>query len=351
MKAVLLGLDHPHSRMLLISLQLLDEVTDIIIWGISQDIIDIWKPPADGAKVSMVTADLDTALTVPGLDFAVVAVRHDLMAGVCLRTIAAGCHLLSEKPVGLNAEEIKRVQGAATKAGVVASVLYGRRYHPCVQRARDLLRSGTMGKLRSIECRFLTTQVRYRQPDSWLFRRAQAGGGILLWLGCHCLDLMHHVTGDEIVAVSAMTATQCDESIDVEDTAMLNMRFASGAAGTFHTAYCLANRGEGYRNPAGYDSYLGFNTSEGRVIWPDLQPKLWLESPAVAGSSNPKIETFPVTPSPAYGGSHGLAFMRDFIKAIQGSASPPADLTDALRTARIIAAAYQSSETGRTVPL
>ena len=63
----------------------------------------------------------------------------------------------------------------ATRVGMIASVLYTRRFHPCVVAARTLAQSGSIGPLLTAECRFLTTQVKFRHPESWLFNAATRG--------------------------------------------------------------------------------------------------------------------------------------------------------------------------------
>ncbi|MEO6873984.1 MAG: Gfo/Idh/MocA family oxidoreductase, partial [Opitutaceae bacterium] len=259
-------------------------------------------------------------------------------------------HLIAEKPVGLTSAEIISVQRAADRAGLVAGVLYPRRFHPCIIAARRLVQAGALGVPLSAEARFLTTQVKFRQPESWLFRRSQAGGGILLWLGCHCLDLLHYVTGDEITDVGALLATRSGEAIDVEDTVALALKFRSGAIGTFHAGYTLAFSGEGYVNLAGYDSYLGFNGRSGRIVWPDLNPHLLIES-SRTGASPAREEFFAAPQSTSYGGAGGEDFFRQFFAAMQGKGSPPTTLADAVRTARIIEAAEQSASSGRFIPV
>lgn len=350
MKVALLGLDHPHAGVLLTTLENLPEITSITLWDANPDVI-ARTPFVTRSKVSAPTTDLDSVLAQPDLVFAIVCARHDVSAAICLSVVQAGKHLLAEKPVGFNSSQIHEVEKAAAKHGVVASVLYVRRGHPCMVAAKELLHSGSIGSLFSIECRFLTTQVKFRNPQSWLFRQAQAGGGILLWLGCHCLDLMQSVSGDEIVEVAAMQATRSGESISVEDTAVLGLRFRSGAIGSFHAGYTLAYSGSGYVNQKGYDSYLGFNGRDGRVVWPDLEPHLQIESPAADGQSPIREQTFPLPPSTSYGGSYGEAFFRQFIAATQGKASPPSTLADACQTARVIEAAAESSRTGRFVKI
>jgi len=350
MKAALLGLTHPHTEVLLTTLVNLPEITAVSLWDADPAIVvltELRRRP----KVTFAGTDLDRILAQPDLDFAIVCVRADQAAEIASRVVAAGKHLVAEKPVGLHAADIAALASAAARAGVVASVLYVRRAPPCALAARRSVESGALGPFLSLESRFLTTQVRYRQPDSWLFRREQSGGGILTWLGCHCLDLLHFITGDEIAEVSAQLAIRGGKEIDVEDTAALALRFRSGAIGTFHAGYTLAHRGAGYVNRAGNDSYLAINGRSGRVVWPDLEPRLCFELQPVADESPRHEETYDFPPSSSYSGASGDTFFRQYLAAIRGAGPPPTTLADAVRTAQVIAAARLSADTGQTVRL
>lgn len=348
MKVALLGLTHPHSGILLTTLENLPEITAVSLWDPDPAVAASPRlPPC--RKITQTGANLSRVLAEPDLAFVIQCVRHDHAAEVALRVVAAGRHLVIEKPAGLTSAEIVAVARAANAARIVASVLYPRRFHPCMVAARELASSGAIGPLLTAECRFLTTQVKFRDPDSWLFRRTQAGGGILLWLGCHCLDLLQHVSGDEIVEVTGFLATRSGEKIDVEDTAALALKYRSGAVGTFHAGYTLAFSGQGYVNLAGYDSYLGFHGRGGRIIWPDLESRLLVERARESGNAPMAEERFPNPPSTSYGGAAGEAFFRRFFAAIAGKGPAPTTLDDALRTARIIEAAEESSSRGRTV--
>lgn len=348
MKAALLGLTHPHAAILLTTLENLPEVTAVRLWDADPAVVAKPGLPAS-RKVTDTSGDLDAVLADRDVAFVVLCVRHDLAAELAWRVISAGKPLIAEKPAGLTLAEISRLERAATQRGVLASVLYPRRFHPCMEAARQRIAAGEIGALFTMESRFLTTQVRFRQPESWLFRRAQAGGGILLWLGCHCLDLMHYVTGDEIIEVGAQLAIRSGEAIDVEDTVALALRFRSGALGTFHAGYTLAFSGGGYVNLAGYDSYLAFNGREGRIVWPDLTPRLQIESRPPPGASPARDEVFTLPASTSYGGVAGEVFFRRFFAALEGRGTPPTTLADAVRTARIVDAAEQSTREGRFV--
>ena len=352
-KAALLGIEHPHSLAHLRTLQALPEISEILLWDESQAALDgaVAKQPA---KVSATFTNLDQLLVDKELFFVIAAIRNDLGPDVFIRTLEAGKHLMAEKPIGRTAADTERVIAVAQRTGAQLGVCYQNRTLPAVQLMRKLVSDGLLGPLISVEMRMITTRVAARNPKNWLFKNAQSGGGILSWLGCHYLDMMRYVTGDEIVSVSAEVATRSGEAIDVEDVATLALRFRSGAVGSFHAGYMMALSGGGYHNKAGYDTYGGFNGQLGRITWssPSSPIKLAVESIHPAWASAPQ-RTFdlPLAESPAYGGVSGEQFIRDFIRSAQGEGQPWTTGHDALQVARIVDAAYESSRSGRRIEI
>jgi predicted dehydrogenase len=350
-KAALLGLAHPHSLAHLRTLQAIPEVDSILLWD--SDLAMLGMVPREiTAKVEASYTDLDRVLERDDVFFAIAAVRNDLGPDLFVRTLEAGKHLLAEKPLGKCAADAERVIAAAERAGCTLGVCYTNRANPAVVQARRVVAGGLLGDLISVEMRMITTQVRFRDPQHWLFSAERAGGGILSWLGCHYIDLMRYITGDEIVSVYAETATRSGESIDVEDVAALTLRFESGAVGTLHTGYMLALSGGGYHNKAGYDAYVAVNGRTGRLFWStDGRPdSLYVETehPDWAGAPRRTFE-YELADSDSYLGVVGEEFVRSFIAAAQDGRPAPASGSDALQVARVIDAAYQSSRTGRRV--
>lgn len=352
-KAALLGLSHPHSLAHLRTLQALPEVGEIFLWDDEEEVL-AKAVQAHPAKVAATTTNLDQVLERTDILFALAAVRNDLGPDLFIRTLAAGKHLMAEKPIGRTATDTERVIAAAKQYGRQLSVCYQNRMLPAIAQARTLVTTGLIGPLVSVEMRMITTQVRMRNPKHWLFSQERAGGGILSWLGCHYLDQMRFITGDEVVSVMAEVATRSGEAIDVEDVAVLSLRFASGAVGSLHAGYMMALSGGGYHNKAGYDTYAGFNGRLGRITWssPSSPTHIVAESTHPAWASAP-WRTFDYTPaeSPAYGGVSGEGFMRAFLLAAQGQGIAPTSGYDALQVARIVDAAYESSRTGRRVAI
>lgn len=351
--AALLGLEHPHSLAHLRTLQQLSEVKRILLWDSNAETLAQVRA-TQGEKVVASFTDLDALLATPDLFFAIAALRNDLGPEVFMRVLAAGKHLMAEKPIGRTAADTRRVLDAARRSGAQLGVCYQNRAGPWVQDARRVVQQGLLGPLVSVEMRMITTQVRFRNPQHWLFRNQYAGGGILSWLGCHYLDMMRYITGDEVSSVAAEVATRSGEAIDVEDTAVLALRFQSGAVGALHAGYMLALSGGGYFNRAGYDNHFSVNGQLGRLHWSSSGPpaSIYVESTHPAWAGAPQ-RTFHYTyaESPAYGGVYGQQFIAAFIHAAQEGCPALTTGEDALQVARIVDAAYESNRTGRRVEL
>ena len=354
MKVALLGAGEPHFEAHLRTLQVLPEVTSIIVWGhnlASLESIQASQPD----KVTEFVTDLAVLLQQAAIAFAIVTVPNDQKPEICTQLLAAGIHLMVEKPIANTAAEVTKIVEQAEQLNLALGTCYQNRYMPPILKARDLISEGIIGPLMSIEMRILTTQPRFRNPNHWLFDQAQAGGGILAWLGCHYLDLLGFISGDEIVSVSAEVATGSGAQIDVEDIAVVSFRMRSGALGSLHAGYTLTLESNipSVIAPK-YDTYIAFNGCEGRIFWSmdDRPIELHVETVHPEWASSPKqTYRFTIADSPAYGGVSGEAFVRDFIRATQGQGQPPASGRDALQVARLIDAAYKSSREGRRIKI
>ncbi|MBI1295031.1 hypothetical protein GC175_08740 [bacterium] len=353
LSAALLGVEHPHSLAHLRTLQMLPEVERIYLWDENGDALARVQQ-TQGDKIAGASTNLDEILAHDDLFFVIAALRNDLGPDLCLRTLAAGKHIMAEKPIGRTAADVQRVVDAAADAGLKLGVCYQNRRNPVVREMRSIFHEGLLGELMTVEMRMLTTAVRFRNPQHWLFDNAKSGGGMLSWLGCHYLDIMRYVTGQEIVSVSAEVATRSGESIDVEDVATLSLRFASGAIGSLHVGYVLALSGAGYHNKSGYDTYAGFNGRSGRMSWCSTgsPTSLFVETVHPDWRDAPTREfNYTLGDTPAYGGAAGEEFIRDFIRAAQGDSPMPTCGEDALQVARIVDGAYASSRDGRRVEI
>ena len=141
------------------------------------------------------------------------------------------------------------------------------RNDPVILDVKRALSGGALGDIMAVEARQVTSQVRYRDPNFWLFDKSKAGSGILSWLGCHHIDALCYLLDDRVESVSAMVDTKSPFPIDVEDTACLVLRFKSGILGTVHAGYHLVGSASGYSG-ARYDAFMALRGTEGYVRIP-----------------------------------------------------------------------------------
>ncbi len=211
----IVGLAHPHSDMYLETLEALDEVGGIVLVDPDEDVRRLASALTTKARASV--DDLEAALARPEVTHVLVALPNDRTPPALVQAIGAGKGVFTEKPGARSAAEFKPVLTALERQPVSFTVAYLNRWSPPVQQMRELYRAGAIGRLTSVELRMVTTQVGMRNPSSWLFQREAVGGGVLAWLGCHWLDALRFVTGEEIVRVQAELGITSGEAIDVED--------------------------------------------------------------------------------------------------------------------------------------
>jgi hypothetical protein len=212
-----------------------------------------------------------------------------------------------------------------------------------------ILAGRTEGWIAALQLAALSMQGRDNVAE-WLFRREAVGGGVLTWLGCHWLDALRFVTGQEIVRVQAELAVTSGEAIDVEDTAAVSFRTAGGAVGSMHAGYLLAVGNPGYR-AAGHDIAMILRGTQGAIYHAGgrQEAPLLLESVAPGWSGAPRrTQQFTQDPTPGYGGRPGLDFFRAFLTARPGEATP-ADALDALRLLEVLDAIYAAAASGCAV--
>ena len=169
------------------------------------------SPVHDSEQKLLASAEVDAIM---------IATPHDLLAPLALAAIRAGKHVLVEKPVGLDEAEAREVEFAAASAGVTCMAGYTFRY-AMARRMRELLDSGAVGDIVAITGSICAPPM----VDGWTATPA-AGGGPLLYLGCHLVDLVLWFAGAEPTAVSATVSVRPDTGCD--DTSAIRLEFGAG---------------------------------------------------------------------------------------------------------------------------
>jgi predicted dehydrogenase len=166
-------------------------------------------------------------------ELAVITAAHPQHADLAIAALAAGKHVLVEKPMAVEVAEADRMLAAAHAAGRVLAVAFQQRTRTEVREARRLIDSGTLGVLQRADV--LATWPRrrsYFELAPWRGTWRGEGGGVLINQGQHDLDLLCHLAGRP-ARVAAWTRRQL-HSIETEDTVQAMVEWEGGATGSIH---------------------------------------------------------------------------------------------------------------------
>src|SRR5947209_4398430 len=205
-----------------------------------------------------VYTDYRRMLTDVKPDFVIALGRHSSMAETALYLLDQGYPFLMEKPMGVDAEEVRRVADRAAAKNAFVAVPLGQRYQPFVARARALVAEARFGPLSHVYFRLnRPTSARYVAWDApWMLDPKQAGGGCLRNLGPHGLDLFLFLTGEDAQVTGAQLSSRALGQ-PVEDYASVLVRTTSGILGTIEVGNTFPRDGtDGEWKIAGRDAIL-----------------------------------------------------------------------------------------------
>ena len=292
------------------------------------------RAPEWGVKHAV--TEVGDLLALPGLDAVSVCTPNSAHHAATVAAAAAGIHVLCEKPVSLSLTEADAMIDACHRAGVLLAIDHHLRANPAVVRARAMIEDGAIGRV---------TFVRLRQAHDWGgaaevppgFRtRAMAGGGTLLDNGCHLFDLARHLAGP-VTEVYARTAT-LGYDVEVEDTAVVSLRFASGALGSIETSWTSTGWDQGFT----VNGTLGSLEYTERQVRPVL--RLVHRQPGERQFGAASITSWEV----AGPGDHSRA-VAAFVAAVRGEHPAACTGEDGREAVRLALASYESAATGLPV--
>lgn len=263
------------------------------------------------------------------VDAVVIATPHDLHRDIAVAALAAGKHVLLEKPIAVSLDDCDAIVAAARASTGSFMVGHVPRYFLPMQAAASFLASDAIGRPITGTSTFIKLWMEgNRQP--WHLARA-SGGGMLMTAGIHALDRLVYLMDEDVAGVSAMMDAAFHDQ-DADDTAYINLRFADGRFGQVSSV--------GYSDGA-VTATLQI-VCEGGTLALDLDGRLRLGQKGVW-----RDLPCPSEPDPMTG-----AIRREwqaFIDAIKAGGRSPVDAEYGRHLVAIIAAARQASQERREI--
>ena len=255
-------------------------------------------------------------------DHAVMALQH-------------GCHVLCEKPLCLSMVEARRITRAREKAGTIFMTAFTNRLYRGNQRAKRILDKGEIGEPFMIRIRFAHggPQPGWAMSD-WFYNLQLAGGGALLDMGIHAIDLAAYFLGP-ITAVSACVGTLV-KKVPVDDNAVLILEFDGKRLGYVEV---------GWTSKAGFVG-TEIHGSEGTMVI-DYVHGLTVLRGRTSPDGSIKTKTRIADKSPLTGGWE--VEVDYFLRHVRKGVQPEAGLEAGVKALKVAIAAYKSDKTGKRV--
>ena len=301
--------------------------------------------PARAAQVredlpdTVVVPDLDALLDRDDLDLIVVATPTGDHCAHTAACIEAGRAVVVDKPLALTAADAASLVAQARRANVPLTVFQNRRYDSSFRTLQHAVVSGALGDLVRIEMRW--ERWRPVPKDRWRETvRPGQGGGLLLDLHSHLIDMATLVAGPITRVYAALTA----HTTVAEDDAFLLCTHASGVTSHLSSTSLAGAPGPRFRVLGRRAAFVLNDFEQEPSVYPDLRDAEGCNGWLYEGESRQPVRTIDVDPA-------------DFYRAVDRAlasgrtADLPVDPTDAVRTLAVIDAARESAATGQAIPL
>jgi len=276
---------------------------------------------------------------------------------IILGALRAGKSVIVDKPLARNATEAQEIAEGSAAGKARLGMVFNYRFVPALVLAHKMMAGGALGPIYHFHFDLLHTGYQNpNRPMSWRLRRAQSGGGALVDLGSHLIDLARYLLG-EFAEVNATTRTyvtqrpvsatsSVQESVDVDDAAWLDARMESGAQGTlFVTRYATGAVDDMNVQIYGERGALKFSLQDGNVLnyfdaqanaatqgWKRIQTGTTYEGAAVP----------PPRSILGWNRTH-TENIYQFLRAVVRDEPFTPDVTDGLRVHQIIDRCYQTA--------
>jgi len=284
------------------------------------------------------------------VDAVYIAVPNKFHAPLAEAALLAGKHVILDKPFALNLDEAKKVAKAAKQSGKIFMLGMNQRFQKTAFKYRKLVLDGKLGEIYHAKA-YWYRRTGIPKLGTWFGQKSLAGGGCMLDIGVHLLDLGLFVTDNfSPVSVSGNTYTKfgnrglgeggwgmserSEQPFDVDDFASAHIKFKNGMSLGLSVSWAC------HQQLANSNEIELFGTEAGAKVNEDLLFKYGTEKGEYQVVQSPSVDT----------GVIGTRF-RHFFDVIQGKAELLVTIEQALAVQKILDGIYTSSATGREVQL
>ena len=305
-------------------------------------------------KYGVRAATLADVLNDPDIDAVSVCTPSGLHAEVGVQALAAGKHVILEKPMDVSVAACDALIAAQAGSGKRLAVVSQHRFDPSTKALRTAVDSGVLGKIIGADVRvpWYRTQEYYDSGD-WRGTWALDGGGCLINQGVHTLDLMLWLCGP-VETVYAQARTAAHERIEVEDIITATLSFRNGAVGSLFASTAaypgfparLAVYGDAGSAVIEGDALASMASRDGEALTGDAPVAHAVQ--VAMGGTRAALNDTSASPAIAWGDAHREQIL-DFVDACRNDRAPLLDGAGGRLAVATINAIYESARTGNVI--
>ena len=281
------------------------------------------------------------------LDAVSVCVANAMHAEITIKALKAGKHVLCEKPMAITLQECEAMVQAAKDHQRILMIGHNQRLARAHQEAHRLIAEGAIGKVLSFETKFGHGGPEHwtGTANTWFFDKKLAAFGAMADLGIHKTDLMHYLIGEPITSVTAILTTldkkfPNGEPISVDDNAFCLYQTDSGITGIMHVSWTFYGNEKNSAVVYGTKGVLRcYDDEQNSLIWEKKDGEI------VRFDLEPIIKNSDQT----IGNRTSTGVIDEFVNSILEGREPISSGEESLKAMRVVFAAQESAETGRTV--
>ncbi|WP_406419792.1 Gfo/Idh/MocA family oxidoreductase [Streptomyces sp. NBC_00873] len=298
-------------------------------------------------------ADLDDLLAHASVDVVHICTPNALHAEAARAALAAGAHVVCEKPLATEVPQAAALNDAATAAGRVATVPFVYRFHPMVRELRERLAAAEAGIVSAVNGSYLQDWLSRRSDDDWRVDSAMGGPSrSFADIGSHWCDLFEFVSGDRIARLSAQTSVVHERAAQgsgpaTEDVASVQFRTAAGRVGTLVVSQVAAGRKNRLQMEiSGTEASFAFDQEDPERLWVGRRDgsHILVRDPGAMSAAAARYARLPAGHAQGYQDCFD-AFVADTYRAVRGDDAPDGlpTFADGLRAVRITDAVLTSA--------
>lgn len=312
---------------------------------------------AKKASVAAIYTDPAKMLKQADIDAVDICAIHDQNAALAIAAAEAGKHVLVEKPMATTMHDCHAVLEATSKAGVTFMVAQMLRYVPYSRAIWRLVQAGELGAVRAARGDALANGIQLMEQQSWYSDPKRSGGGAVISLAIHPIDLLRYFIGDVKRVIAVCSTTHPAFPKGIEDHASAILEFENGALAEVSADFAARRAPWVWNflvvgNQGTIASFLPFREQFGQQRW-DATVGSIRRSKEMKASSSEHVDFFPIEPDRMglVGDDPYVNEIIHFAACCHDGTEPISSGRNNLGTIRTVLGIYESASTGKPIDL